>query len=124
MGWKKASGPLTELVEATMSDFLAEKRMMFGGPAYFVSGNMFAAVHQDTIVLRLAEEDRNAILARYADAAPFKPMEGRTMREYVTVPEALYEDDQAFRECLGRSYGYASSLPPKQSKRRKHVGPG
>ena len=124
MGWKKASGALTELLEAAMGDLPADKRMMFGGPAYFVNGNMLAAVHQDSIVVRLAEEDRKAILARYAGAAPFEPMEGRTMKEYVTVPKLLYNDHQAFRECLGRSYAYAGSLTPKEPKRRKRVGRG
>lgn len=124
MRWKKASGALTELLETAMGDFPADKRLMFGGPAYFVNDNMFAAVHQDAIIVRLAGEDRKAMLARYAGAAPFEPMEGRTMREYVTVPEAMCNDREALRECLSLSYAYARSLPPKVRKRRKRVGPG
>jgi TfoX/Sxy family transcriptional regulator of competence genes len=124
MRWKKASGALTELLETAMGDFPADKRLMFGGPAYFVNDNMFAAVHQDAIIVRLAGEDRKAMLARYAGAAPFEPREGRTMREYVTVPEAMCNDREALRECLSLSYAYARSLPPKVRKRRKRVGPG
>jgi TfoX/Sxy family transcriptional regulator of competence genes len=123
MRWKKSSGALTELLETAMGDFPADKRLMFGGPAYFVNNNMFAAVHQDGIIVRLAGEDRDAMLAGYDGAAPFEPMEGRAMKAYVTVPEALYNDREALREWLNRSYAYAESLPPKVRKRRKRVGP-
>jgi hypothetical protein len=34
----------------------------------------------------LAPSDREALFAQYADAAPFEPMPGRPMREYVIVP--------------------------------------
>jgi TfoX/Sxy family transcriptional regulator of competence genes len=123
MKWKKVSKDLSELLETAVADFPADKRMMFGCPAYFVSNNMFTGVHQDNIIIRLAEGDRKSILSQYDGAAPFEPMEGRIMKEYVTVPEALFRNAEALTDWLSRSYEYARSLPPKERKRRKRVRP-
>ena len=42
----------------------AERRQMFGYPAVFVNGNMFAGLVRDMMILRLASEDRDRLLAR------------------------------------------------------------
>ncbi len=40
------------------------------------------------------------------------------MKDYVTVPEALYRDTKALEEWLMRGYGYAATLAPKKPKPR------
>src|SRR3989442_2029665 len=59
-----------------------ESRKMFGYPAVFVNGNMFAGLFHDSMILRLNAEDRDT----FPGAAPFEPMPGRPMREYVVAP--------------------------------------
>src|ERR1051325_6031683 len=58
-----------------------EPRRMFGYPAAFVNGNMFACLFQDRMMLRLSEKDR-----KESGFPPFEPSPGRAMREYVTLP--------------------------------------
>lgn len=119
MAWKKASPEMSELLADALGPFPAEKRQMFGFPAYFVNGNMFTGVFEDVIILRLAEPDREELRAAYDEAAPFEPMEGRPMREYLVVPESLYADREALHHWLQRSFSWASGLPPKVKKPRK-----
>ncbi|MCK7500271.1 MAG: TfoX/Sxy family protein [Comamonadaceae bacterium] len=46
-----------------------EKKKMFGCPAFFAQGNMFAGVYRSSIFLRLGEEDRNTS-PRYIEGDP------------------------------------------------------
>ena len=117
MQWKKPSAELSAQLENALAPFECEKRTMFGMPAYFINGAMFAGVHQDSLVLRLSEADRQEIMATYAEAAPFVPVEGRPMREYVVIPQSLAADGEAFRAWLSRSRDHAATLPPKPPKR-------
>jgi TfoX/Sxy family transcriptional regulator of competence genes len=119
MPWKKANIALIEMLEEAVRSFNCDRRMMFGSPTFFVNGNMFAGVFEDSILLRLSESDHRDIFARYDEVKPFTPMEGRVMREYVTFPESVASDAGVFGEWLARSYDYAASLPPKEPRRGK-----
>ncbi len=122
MSWKKVSPELRELLEKSLLPFDCQKKFMFGAPTYFVNNNMFAGIHQDTIIIRLPENDRREILSKYDEAAPFEPMAGRIMKDYITLPDSVYGDGEVLREWLNRSYLYALSLKPKESKQRKTGG--
>jgi TfoX/Sxy family transcriptional regulator of competence genes len=50
---------------------------------------------------------------------PFEPMKGRVMKEYVVLPDSLYNDPEKFNELLSRSYEYVSSLPVKPKKKKE-----
>lgn len=122
MAWEKASVELIKLLEQSMVNYRCDRKVMFGSPTFFVNNNMFAGVHQDTIIIRLSEQDRQKIQSRYDEAAPFEPMEGRIMKEYIALPESLCHNAGILQEWLTRSYRYALSLPfkePKRSKRKK-----
>jgi TfoX/Sxy family transcriptional regulator of competence genes len=116
MPWRKVPPELTAFMDGAVAPLQCQRRMMFGCPAYFVNDPMFAGVHQDSVILRLSEADRKALLAECDEAAPFEPMPGRPMREYLVVPESLCGDRTAFAGWLERSFGYARSLPPKPAK--------
>jgi TfoX/Sxy family transcriptional regulator of competence genes len=90
-------------------------RPMFGNIAGFINGNMFTGVFGTTVFVRLPEADRAELLA-IEGAEPFEPMQGRPMREYVTLPEAWREDVDAAREWVLRSLRWAAALPAKESK--------
>jgi TfoX/Sxy family transcriptional regulator of competence genes len=118
MPWKKASKELSEYLEASLSHFNCQKKIMFGSPAYFVNSNMFTGVFQDDIFIRLSEQDLSDITALNDEVVPFAPMEGRIMKEYVVLPESLFSHHEEFEKWLTRSYQYASGLPEKIAKKK------
>ena len=73
-GAKGARSSPPELVSAfaraAKSLTRVEARKMFGYPALFVNGNMFAGLVRDMMVLRLSERDRTEFLERRG-AKPF-----------------------------------------------------
>ena len=115
MAWESASMDQSLVLEAALSHLDCQKRMMFGGPAYFVNGNMFSGVHGRSILLRLDEADREAIAAAHDQVGPFEPM-GRPMREYVALPEGLDLPAKELADWVGRSFAFAASLPLKEKK--------
>ena len=122
MAWKKVSPEMCEILEKGLAGFECRNKPMFGCPAYFVNDNWFAGVHQDTILIKLDECGREEFLSTYPDASFFEPKKGRPMREFVTLPEEVHCDFDRLQHWLERSYGYASSLPPKIKKPKKKKG--
>jgi TfoX/Sxy family transcriptional regulator of competence genes len=123
MQWRRPPEELVDYLDSVIPDGPApvEFRPMFGGPCYWTGGNMFAALHQESMIVRLAEEDRAALLGE-PGAALFEPMEGRPMREYVVIPQHIVQDRETVRAWLAKGLAYAASLPPKQNKPRKKRG--
>ena len=89
------------------------RRKMFGWPAAFVGGRMFAGLHRDTMVVRLGTAELAAFLA-LPGARPFEPMPGRPMTGYAVVPEAMLADEPEIRAWLQRSLAFTRTLPPKK----------
>jgi len=120
--WRPASEGMVRIFEAAMQAVPGagegvQVRRMFGCPSAFVNGNMFAGIFEDSIFLRLAAPDRADFL-RLQDAAPFEPIPGRPMREYVVAPPAVLKNKARLAIWLGRSLTYAQSLPPKDATKR------
>ena len=122
MAWKKANRDLIDRLEQMVAAYPADRRFMFGSPTFFVNGNMFAGVHQDTIILRLPAAEREAVMAADPEVTLFTPMEGRPMKEYLALPYDVSEDGERLRDLVERSFRYAASLPvkaPKTGKKKK-----
>ncbi len=114
----KAPEEMVRLFEDAMKDFpMADQRKMFGYPAAFVNGNMFAGLFQEEMFLRLSDEDRAAIRHEYGTKL-FEPIPGRPMRGYVLVPRYVLNSPRLLRMWLGKGIEYARSLPPKVKKQR------
>ncbi len=120
MKWRKPQEDLIQLLHDVIPEGQApvEFKPMFGGPCYWTGGNMFAAVHQESLFVRLGEEDRAELLAQ-PGAHLFEPMEGRPMKEYVVFPDKMLADREALRGWMAKGLAYAASLPPKEKKPRK-----
>ena len=115
--WRPAPEGLVDAFEKALRAVPdAEPRKMFGYPCAFINGQMFAGLHQENMVLRLSEEQRE-IIGRFG-AKPFEPMPGRLMREYVIVPESFLKAPEKLAEWIKKSFDYAKSLPPKAAKER------
>lgn len=106
MAWRKAAEPLVALFDDTIPyDPRIERRKMFGCPAAFAGGRLFAGVHQESIFLKLSAEDRREAHTLFG-ALPFEPMPGRRMREYVVLPLAMVSDRALISAWLSRSLAY------------------
>ena len=116
MAWRKSPQALVELFEQALPPGRAvERRRMFGYPAAFANGHLFAGLHQEDFILRLPEPARERVTREHG-ARPFEPMPGRRMREYVALPEALLRDRTTLSAWLARSLRYVRSLPPKRPR--------
>ena len=115
--WKPASEEWVKAFDAALGDRPdVERRKMFGYPAVFVKGNMAAGLHQDGLVLRLAEADRTELMAE--GGKPFEPMPGRVMGGYVVAPQALAKKTADLRKWLDKSIAFAAALPAKAKKKK------
>ena len=90
----------------------AQRRQMFGYPALFVGGNLATGLFAEGWMVRLGEADLASLLA-LPGAAPFSPMEGRTMRGYATLPADVVAHDAALDRWIGQAISFAGSLPAK-----------
>jgi TfoX/Sxy family transcriptional regulator of competence genes len=113
--WRPAPPALEQQLARAVEGLAAiEVRKMFGYPAVFLNGNMFAGLFQESVFVRLSADDRR----RFAGVAPFEPSPGRPMREYVVVPSSVVDSATQLRGWLERGWRFAESLPPKQAAKK------
>ena len=115
--WKKTSPELVAVFDkAVPVSPSVTRRPMFGYASAFVNGNMFAGTFRDSIVVRLAETDRAALL-KLKGAAPFQPM-GHPMKEYVVVPASIVAKPKELGAWLQRGHRYGLTLPAKSATKK------
>ena len=115
--WKKTSPELVATFDkAVPVSPSVTRRPMFGYASAFVNGNMFAGTFQDSIVVRLAETDRAALL-KVKGAAPFAPM-GHPMKEYVVVPASIVSKPKELGTWIERGHRYVNTLPAKSATKK------
>ena len=116
--WRKSPPELVERFHEAVGGVQGlEVRRMFGSPAGFVGGNMAAGVHQEAFFVRLSADDRRTCTDE--GWAPFEPMLGRPLREYLVLPDEVVADPDASRAWVERSAEYVRTLPAKQRKQPK-----
>lgn len=118
MAWMKAP----EALMARFGESLpqapdVQARKMFGYPAAFVNGNMFAGVFQDRIFVRVSPEEQAALETKHGPL-PFEPMPGRAMKGYVRVPDEIV-GGAALSALLASAFAYTAALPPKEKKEKR-----
>ncbi len=119
MAWRKAPADLVAAFDRVIPVGRGiERRKMFGYPAAFLGGHLFAGLHQEDFILRLPAADRAELTATHG-ARPFEPMAGRVMRDYVALPSALVADGEALGPWIERAIAHAATLPAKPVKVRK-----
>src|SRR5258705_5389110 len=117
--WKKTSPELVAAFDSALpTSPSVPRRPMFGYASAFVNGNMFAGTFQDSIVVRLSETDRAALL-KLKGAAPFAPMAGRPMKEYVVVPASMVAKPKELGAWIERGHRYGLTLPAKKTAAKK-----
>ncbi len=116
MAWKKVSTEMCEILERGLLNIPCEKKQMFGCPAYFINGNWFAGAHQDNIVIRLNQQDRDEIMSAYDEAVLFEPMKDRPMKEFIVMPDQVCHEFKELEQWLTRSHDWVGTWPPKEKK--------
>jgi len=89
------------------------QKKMFGYPCAWIGGNMATGLFGAEWWVRVAEPDREALLA-LPGAHPFQVMPGRDMGRYVVLPPDVVGDDGRLGDWLGRSLAFTRTLPPKR----------
>jgi len=84
---------------------------MFGGICFMVAGNMAGGVINDSLMVRVGTDARDAALAQ--PHARLLDMTGRTMKGWVLVEPAGIESDADLTRWIGQGVAYAQALPPK-----------
>ncbi len=88
-----------------------EEKVMFGGIAFLINGNMAVGIVNEDLMVRVAPEDHGALLAE----PHARPMDftGRPTKGWLFVgPEGIESDLDLYR-WVERGAGHASSLPAK-----------
>lgn len=123
MQWQKTPPELAATFDkAAPKDPKVVRKPMFGYPALFLNGNMFAGTFQDTVVTRLPEAERAKKLK--AGAKQFEPMAGRPMKEYVVVPAVDVAKPAALAKWIEQAHTYATTLPEKTKTKPSGGGRG
>jgi len=94
------------------------QKQMFGWPCCFVNGNLFTGLHKQSIIFRLSDDDRAAILKLHG-TADFEPMPGRKMKGYVILADPLRRDRVELRRWIESALKHTQALPPKARRAKK-----
>ncbi|MBD3408220.1 MAG: hypothetical protein GF411_19010 [Candidatus Lokiarchaeota archaeon] len=113
MSYRKPSEELLELLEESLIEVPFVRKKMFGQYAFFLNGNMFAGVFEDSVFIRYPPEQQDSLKEMYDEISNFEPLKGRPMREYVVIPDAIFSDDEVRFNLLETCVQFALQLPPK-----------
>jgi hypothetical protein len=114
--WKAAPPALVAAFEQLVGALPgAQLRKMFGYPAGFANGHMFAGVFQDQVFVRVGPEDRGRLLSQEG-ATPFEPMPGRPSKESVVLPPSVVASEAEMGEWFTRGLAYAGGKPSKAKR--------
>lgn len=117
MTWDKPAAELVARFDACLPPAPGvDRRQMFGCPCAFVNGQMFAGLHEQNLILRLPEATRQRLAAE-GRAGPFTVL-GRTMREYVAIPQAIGRPAEELVALIAQAHAFAAALPAKVARRR------
>jgi len=86
-------------------------------PYTSVNGHMFSFLSKEGVMgLRLSQSDREEFIQKFD--SKLMEQHGRTMKEFVEIPEDLLQKTEVLSECLQKSFDYVSSLKPKPTKKK------
>jgi TfoX/Sxy family transcriptional regulator of competence genes len=99
-------------------DRRVEVNPMFGNLGAFVNGNMFMGLFGAAVGVKLADGDRERLLAEEG-AGPFGP-EDRPMGGYASLPPAwVAASSEQAEPWIAAALDQVGALPPKKPKKKK-----
>lgn len=94
------------------------EQKMFGGLCIMVNGNMALGPVNDELMIRVAADAYEAILADGVAHEMTMGPNGRVMSGMVGVDNSVLVDDDALAEWVQLGVDYAASLPPKKKGKK------
>lgn len=85
---------------------------MYGHPAYYVNGKLFASLHRDGVCIKVPTALKEVLL-KHDGIVPFEPM-GRTMREWVLINRERSKDYRDDMDIFTASIEYVGLLADKK----------
>ena len=117
--WQKSAPALVQRFgELIPDDPRVQRRQMFGYPAAFVNGYLFAGLHQSNLVLRLSPDELAALPAAFG-ATVFEPMPGRPMRSFVALNGDCLPAAADLLPWMARALARTAELPPKEGHTKR-----
>ena len=112
----KFNPELSASLEKKVKDYRygAVKRKMFGHEVFFLNGYMFTGANESGIFVNIGKDARDRALEKNKSVAPFEPMEGTVMKDYLLLQEKVHANEVKLKRWLDQSSGYLLSLPPKK----------
>ncbi len=101
------------------SGYITEKKKMFGHETFFTNGYMFTGANEMGIFVHVGKKLRDQALENRTGIAPFEPMEGMIMKDYILLKDTVCDNEESLKPWLDTSYTYLTGLPPKVGKKRK-----
>lgn len=84
---------------------------MFGHPAYYVGGKLFASLYMKGVCIKLPEARVKELLTK-DDYSPFQPM-GKTMKEWIMITHNNSNDYLKDKTIFQESLQYVTSVTKK-----------
>lgn len=97
-----------------LDDPRVEPGKMYGHPAYYVSGKLFASLYMEGICVKVPASLKEKLLEREG-IEPFTPM-GQEMREWVLITRSASEDYRRDKDIFMDSIAYVTSLAEAAEK--------
>jgi len=98
-----------EVLDSFLLDItIVKPGKMFGYPAYYVGGKLFASLYMEGVCLKVPVSLKNELLKR-KDVVPFEPM-GKKMKEWIQINRNKSEDYLKDKEIFDKSIEFVASL--------------
>ncbi len=107
---------LTERLRSAAANSPLTERVMFGGVAFFLSGNMCCGIYHDALVLRIGEEQAEKALNK----PHVRPMDitGKPMRGWVMVDPPGCKTMRQLDGWVAMATAFVGDLPAKKQPAR------
>ena len=114
----KYNAKLKEVLDSFLLNIpVVKSGKMFGYPAYYVVGKLFASGYKDAVCVKVPESLANELLKR-EEIVHFQPM-GRKMREWIQINRNNSEDYLKDKDIFDASVEFVSSIAKTNLKKRK-----
>ena len=94
---------------------LVKPGKMYGHPAYYVEGKLFASLYMAGVCVKVPEITVKELLKR-TEVFPFEPM-GRKMREWILIVRKNSQDYIKDKDIFNESIEYVSTLARQNLKK-------
>ena len=81
---------------------------MYGHPAYYIGGKLFASLYMDGVCLKIPEKRVKELLEKDG-IEPFEPM-GRKMREWILIVRQNSKDYTNYKDIFEESAKFVSKI--------------